>query len=36
MIHGIDRTKAEKYYVWGSLSLAVVTGILTYLSGQLV
>ncbi|KAF9266721.1 hypothetical protein L218DRAFT_745693 [Marasmius fiardii PR-910] len=36
MIHGIDGTKAEKYYVGGSLSLAVVTGVLTYSSRQLV
>ncbi|KAG7089125.1 hypothetical protein E1B28_010833 [Marasmius oreades] len=35
MIHGIDGAKAEKYYVWGSLSLAVVLGVLTYLSKQL-
>ncbi|KAG7093484.1 hypothetical protein E1B28_007159 [Marasmius oreades] len=36
MIHGIDGAKAEKYYVWGSLSLAVVLGVLTYVSKQLV
>ncbi|KAG7093482.1 hypothetical protein E1B28_007157 [Marasmius oreades] len=35
MIHGIDGAKAEKYYVWGSLSLALVLGVLTYVSNQL-
>ncbi|KAF9266729.1 hypothetical protein L218DRAFT_955839 [Marasmius fiardii PR-910] len=36
MIHGIDGTRAEKYYVSGSLSLAIVLGILTFASNQLV
>ncbi|KAG7099975.1 hypothetical protein E1B28_001768 [Marasmius oreades] len=36
MIHGIDGTKAEKYYVGGSLSLAISLAIMTYLSKQLV
>ncbi|KAF9266749.1 hypothetical protein L218DRAFT_748252 [Marasmius fiardii PR-910] len=36
MIHGVDGTRAEKYYVWVSLSLAIALGILTYASNQLV
>ncbi|KAG7099976.1 hypothetical protein E1B28_001769 [Marasmius oreades] len=36
MIHGIDGTKAEKYYVGGSLFLAISLGVVTYLSKQLV
>ncbi|KAF9266744.1 hypothetical protein L218DRAFT_747263 [Marasmius fiardii PR-910] len=35
MIHGIDGTRLEKYYVWGSLSLATACGVLTYASKQL-
>ncbi|KAF9266748.1 hypothetical protein L218DRAFT_955857 [Marasmius fiardii PR-910] len=36
MIHGVDGTQAEKYYVWGSLLLAVALGVLTYASNELV
>ncbi|KAG7093481.1 hypothetical protein E1B28_007156 [Marasmius oreades] len=36
MIHGIDGAKAEKYYVWGSLSLALVLSVVAYVSKQVV
>ncbi|KAG7093461.1 hypothetical protein E1B28_007137 [Marasmius oreades] len=36
MIYGIDGTRAEKYYFWGSLCLAIVLGVLTFESKQLV
>ncbi|KAF9266742.1 hypothetical protein L218DRAFT_747261 [Marasmius fiardii PR-910] len=35
MIHKVDGARAEKFYVWGSLSLATVLSVLTYLSEQL-
>ncbi|KAF9256814.1 hypothetical protein L218DRAFT_173912 [Marasmius fiardii PR-910] len=35
MIHGFDGTRAEKFYVLGSLLLAVALGVLTYTSNQL-
>ncbi|KAF9255443.1 hypothetical protein L218DRAFT_950763 [Marasmius fiardii PR-910] len=36
MIHGIDGEKMEKYYVGGSLFLAILLGVIAYLSGQLI
>ncbi|KAF9266736.1 hypothetical protein L218DRAFT_746818 [Marasmius fiardii PR-910] len=35
MIHRIDGTRMEKYYVGGSLSLAIALGFMSYLSRQL-
>ncbi|KAF9255444.1 hypothetical protein L218DRAFT_1035465, partial [Marasmius fiardii PR-910] len=35
MIHKIDGTKMEKYYVGGSLFLAILLGVIAYLSGQI-
>ncbi|KAF9260884.1 hypothetical protein L218DRAFT_564864 [Marasmius fiardii PR-910] len=35
-IHGVDGTKAEKYYLGGSVLLATLLGIITYFSKQLV
>ncbi|KAF9266751.1 hypothetical protein L218DRAFT_955862 [Marasmius fiardii PR-910] len=35
MIHGIDGTKAEKYYVGGSLSLAALLGVVLFMSRQM-
>ncbi|KAF9254404.1 hypothetical protein L218DRAFT_1009743 [Marasmius fiardii PR-910] len=36
MIHKIDGTRMEKYYIGGSLFLATLLGVMAYLSGQII